>query len=61
MTRQYAEAGVDLEGAETAKARIARAVATTRTRAASGTSRSASVTECESGFCATKGRFPRYR
>lgn len=31
MTRQYAEAGVDLEGAETAKARIARAVATTRT------------------------------
>ena len=31
MTRQYADAGVDLEGAETAKARIARAVATTRT------------------------------
>ncbi len=31
MTRQYAEAGVDLEGAEAAKARVARAVATTRT------------------------------
>ncbi|HWB43042.1 MAG TPA: phosphoribosylformylglycinamidine cyclo-ligase [Gemmatimonadales bacterium] len=31
MTRQYAEAGVDLEGAEAAKARIGRAVATTRT------------------------------
>ncbi len=31
MTRQYADAGVDLEGAEAAKARIARAVATTRT------------------------------
>jgi phosphoribosylformylglycinamidine cyclo-ligase len=31
VTRQYAEAGVDLEGAEAAKARIARAVATTRT------------------------------
>ena len=31
MTRQYAEAGVDLEGAEAAKARIARAVAGTRT------------------------------
>lgn len=31
MTRQYAEAGVDLEGADAAKARIARAVATTRT------------------------------
>jgi phosphoribosylformylglycinamidine cyclo-ligase len=31
VTRQYADAGVDLEGAETAKARIARAVATTRT------------------------------
>jgi phosphoribosylformylglycinamidine cyclo-ligase len=31
VTRQYAEAGVDLEGAEAAKARIARAVAGTRT------------------------------
>ena len=31
MTRQYAEAGVDLEGAEAAKARIGHAVATTRT------------------------------
>jgi phosphoribosylformylglycinamidine cyclo-ligase len=31
MTRQYAEAGVDLKGAEAAKARIGRAVATTRT------------------------------
>jgi phosphoribosylformylglycinamidine cyclo-ligase len=31
VTRQYAEAGVDLEGADAAKARIARAVATTRT------------------------------
>ncbi len=31
MTRQYAEAGVDLEGAEAAKARSGRAVATTRT------------------------------
>ncbi len=31
MTRQYAEAGVDLEGAEAAKARIGQAVATTRT------------------------------
>jgi phosphoribosylformylglycinamidine cyclo-ligase len=31
VTRQYAEAGVDLEGAEAAKARIARAVAATRT------------------------------
>jgi len=31
VTRQYAEAGVDLEGAEAAKARIGRAVATTRT------------------------------
>ena len=31
MTRQYAEAGVDLESAEAAKARIGRAVATTRT------------------------------
>jgi phosphoribosylformylglycinamidine cyclo-ligase len=31
MTRQYAEAGVDLEGAEAAKARIGRAVASTRT------------------------------
>ena len=31
MTRQYAEAGVDLEGADAAKARIARAVETTRT------------------------------
>jgi phosphoribosylformylglycinamidine cyclo-ligase len=31
VTRQYAEAGVDLEGADAAKARIARAVETTRT------------------------------
>ena len=31
MTRQYAEAGVDLAAAETAKARIGQAVATTRT------------------------------
>ncbi len=31
MTRQYAEAGVDLEGAEAAKARIGHAVAATRT------------------------------
>jgi phosphoribosylformylglycinamidine cyclo-ligase len=31
VTRQYAEAGVDLEGADAAKARIARAVAATRT------------------------------
>jgi phosphoribosylformylglycinamidine cyclo-ligase len=31
VTRQYAEAGVDLKGAEAAKARIARAVAGTRT------------------------------
>jgi phosphoribosylformylglycinamidine cyclo-ligase len=31
LTRQYAEAGVDLEGAEAAKARIERAVAATRT------------------------------
>ena len=31
MTRQYAEAGVDLAGAEAAKERIGRAVATTRT------------------------------
>jgi phosphoribosylformylglycinamidine cyclo-ligase len=31
VTRQYAEAGVDLEDAEAAKARIGRAVATTRT------------------------------
>jgi phosphoribosylformylglycinamidine cyclo-ligase len=31
VTRQYAEAGVDLEGAEAAKARIGRAVAATRT------------------------------
>jgi phosphoribosylformylglycinamidine cyclo-ligase len=36
MTRQYAEAGVDLEGAEAAKARIARAVATTRTPLSAG-------------------------
>ena len=36
MTRQYAEAGVDLEGAETAKARIARAVAGTRTALSAG-------------------------
>jgi phosphoribosylformylglycinamidine cyclo-ligase len=31
VTRRYAEAGVDLEGADAAKARIGRAVATTRT------------------------------
>jgi phosphoribosylformylglycinamidine cyclo-ligase len=31
VSRQYAEAGVDLEGAEAAKARIGQAVATTRT------------------------------
>jgi phosphoribosylformylglycinamidine cyclo-ligase len=36
VTRQYAEAGVDLEGAEAAKARIARAVAGTRTRLSAG-------------------------
>jgi phosphoribosylformylglycinamidine cyclo-ligase len=36
MTRQYAEAGVDLEGAEAAKARIERAVATTRTPLSAG-------------------------
>lgn len=36
MTRQYAEAGVDLEGAEAAKARIARAVAGTRTALSAG-------------------------
>lgn len=36
MTRQYAEAGVDLEGAEAAKARIARAVAGTRTPLSAG-------------------------
>ena len=36
MTRQYAEAGVDLEGAETAKARIARAVTGTRTALSAG-------------------------
>jgi phosphoribosylformylglycinamidine cyclo-ligase len=36
MTRQYAEAGVDLEGAEEAKARIARAVAGTRTPLSAG-------------------------
>ena len=36
MTRQYAEAGVDLEGAEAAKARIARAVAGTRTALSTG-------------------------
>ncbi len=36
MTRQYAEAGVDLEGAEAAKARIARAVAGTRTGLSAG-------------------------
>ncbi len=36
MTRQYAKAGVDLEGAEAAKARIARAVATTRTPLSAG-------------------------
>ncbi|HEY7503088.1 MAG TPA: phosphoribosylformylglycinamidine cyclo-ligase [Gemmatimonadales bacterium] len=36
MTRQYADAGVDLEGAEAAKARIARAVASTRTALSAG-------------------------
>jgi phosphoribosylformylglycinamidine cyclo-ligase len=36
VTRQYAEAGVDLEGADAAKARIARAVATTRTPLSAG-------------------------
>jgi phosphoribosylformylglycinamidine cyclo-ligase len=36
VTRQYGEAGVDLEGAETAKARIARAVAGTRTALSAG-------------------------
>ncbi len=36
MTRQYAEAGVDLEGAEAAKARIGRAVAATRTPLSAG-------------------------
>jgi phosphoribosylformylglycinamidine cyclo-ligase len=36
VTRQYAEAGVDLEGAEAAKARIARAVADTRTALSAG-------------------------
>jgi phosphoribosylformylglycinamidine cyclo-ligase len=36
VTRQYAEAGVDLEGAEAAKARIARAVAGTRTSLSAG-------------------------
>jgi phosphoribosylformylglycinamidine cyclo-ligase len=36
VSRQYAEAGVDLEGAEAAKARIARAVATTRTPLSAG-------------------------
>jgi phosphoribosylformylglycinamidine cyclo-ligase len=36
MTRQYAEAGVDLEGAEQAKARIGRAVAGTRTALSAG-------------------------
>jgi phosphoribosylformylglycinamidine cyclo-ligase len=36
MTRQYAEAGVDLEGAEAAKAKIARAVAGTRTALSAG-------------------------
>jgi phosphoribosylformylglycinamidine cyclo-ligase len=36
VTRQYAEAGVDLEGAEAAKARIARAVAGTRTGLSAG-------------------------
>ena len=36
MTRQYAEAGVDLEGADAAKARIARAVAATRTTLSAG-------------------------
>jgi phosphoribosylformylglycinamidine cyclo-ligase len=36
VTRQYAEAGVDLEGAEAAKARIAQAVAGTRTSLSAG-------------------------
>jgi phosphoribosylformylglycinamidine cyclo-ligase len=36
MTRQYAEAGVDREGAEAAKVRIARAVETTRTSLSAG-------------------------
>jgi phosphoribosylformylglycinamidine cyclo-ligase len=36
VTRLYAEAGVDLEGAEAAKARIARAVAGTRTALSAG-------------------------
>jgi phosphoribosylformylglycinamidine cyclo-ligase len=36
VTRQYAEAGVDLKGAEAAKARIARAVAGTRTALSAG-------------------------
>jgi phosphoribosylformylglycinamidine cyclo-ligase len=36
VTRQYAEAGVDLEGAEAAKARIAGAVAGTRTALSAG-------------------------
>jgi phosphoribosylformylglycinamidine cyclo-ligase len=36
VTRQYADAGVDLEGAEAAKARIARAVASTRTALSAG-------------------------
>jgi phosphoribosylformylglycinamidine cyclo-ligase len=36
VTRQYAEAGVDLEGAEAAKARIARAVEGTRTALSAG-------------------------
>ena len=36
MTRQYAEAGVDLAGADAAKARIARAVAGTRTTLSAG-------------------------
>jgi phosphoribosylformylglycinamidine cyclo-ligase len=36
VTRQYAEAGVDLEGAEAAKARIGRAVAGTRTPLSAG-------------------------
>jgi phosphoribosylformylglycinamidine cyclo-ligase len=36
VTRQYADAGVDLEGAEAAKQRIGRAVAGTRTRLSVG-------------------------
>jgi phosphoribosylformylglycinamidine cyclo-ligase len=36
VTRQYADAGVDLEGAEAAKARISRAVASTRTALSAG-------------------------